>query len=86
MFDADKDCFQVTKTPCKYFTGGLKVLWRRRELNPGPVKAPIGFLHAYFPIKFSSARQVRKQTRFAPYPLRFHLLAGAFRQAILQGC
>ena len=53
-------------------------------MNPGPVKALISFLHAYFLIKFSSARQAQKQSRFAPYPLRFHLLAGVLRQAILQ--
>lgn len=46
----------------------LMVLWRRRELNPGPVKAPISFLHAYFLIGFSSKSLAQKRSTNPPYP------------------
>lgn len=61
---------------------GFGVWWRRRELNPGPVKAPIGFLHAYFLIRFSCAKLAQERGRSAPYPQKFRSLAEAFRWAI----
>ena len=66
----------------------LYFLWRRRELNPGPAKAPIDFLHAYFLIRFSCAILAQKRSTFAPYPqprqqaTGIHPLAEAHRKAI----
>ncbi len=37
-------------------------------MNPGPVKAPIGFLHAYFLIGFSCRSLAQKRSTNPPYP------------------
>ncbi len=47
-------------------------------MNPGPVKAPMSFLHAYFLIGFSSGSLAQKRSTNSPYPLS-HQQADGFR-------